>query len=355
MEEFKSYGFSDFLSDPDFRRWVKDGSPETHPVWGKIVVFFPEKAEIFRQAVELVEELLVEEGNRVSADELEQEVQRILGSTSGKKVYSIRPGRWYWAAAVLLGGMMLWFLKPQRGTLPPAYEYLKATRSAEIGDMHNPSDSVKIFQLPDGSLARLYPGARLKYLVAGFDNSSPGEPKREVYMTGDIFFEVEKDTIRPFIVYTDGFLTRVVGTSFLIRSSGEEAYVEVKSGKVVVRSLMADEEEEIALTPNQKATYSTHVNQLTKELSPEPVLLKEVEEPIAFDFEGTPVEEVFARLEKAYGIPIRFDADKLQACFLSVRMGNEPFYAKLEIVCKTIGAGFRVEDGEVMITGEGCR
>lgn len=354
MEEFKSYGFSDFLSDPDFRRWVKGGCPGSHPVWGKILFFFPEKAEIFRRAVELVEELLEGE-NSISADELEHEVQRILDSTSGKKVFSFRPGRWYWAAAILLGGMMLWFLKPQKDTVPPAYEYLKATRSTEIGDVHNLSDSVRAFRLPDGSLAQLYPGARLKYLVAGFDNSSPEESKREVYMTGDIFFEVEKDTTRPFIVYTDGFLTRVVGTSFLIRSSGEEAYVEVKSGKVIVRPLMAAEAEEIALTPNQKATYSMQINQLTKELSPEPEVLDIEEMPVVFDFENTPVEEVFTLLEKAYGIPIRFDAEKLQTCFLSVRMGDEPFYAKLDIVCKTIGAGFRVEDGEVIVTGEGCR
>ncbi len=351
MEEYQSYSYQEFLSDPGFRQWVIDGRPENHPVWPKIPLSFPEKAEAMLHAAELIEELF-EAGSIISAKELDHEVKRILDTTAETPVRTASFRRWYWsAAAAVLAGLMIWFLKPDNASAPLAYQQLKESGSSGIHQEYNASDSIMSVSLPDGSLARLYPGALLKYAAGGFGNTGS---TRDVYMTGDIFFDVYRDTAHPFFVYTDGFVTRVVGTSFLIRSSEGKASVEVKSGKVAVRPLLAKEDEEIALTPNQKATYLAQDRQLTKDLMSEPEIITKVKEEFSFDFENTPIPEVFAVLEKAYSIPIVFDRETLGSCFLSVRMDNEPFYNKLAIICKTIGADYRVEKGEVLISGEGC-
>lgn len=352
MEEYQDYSYPEFLSDPDFRRWVIDGRPEKHPVWPKIPLSFPGKADAMLHAAELIEELF-EAGNVVSAGELDHEVKRILDATAETPAPAASFRRWYWsAAAAVLTGLMIWFLKPDNAPLPLAYQQLKESGSSGVHREYNASDSIISVPLPDGSLARLYPGALLKYPADGFNDSGS---TRDVYMTGDIFFDIARDTTLPFFVYTDGFVTRVVGTSFLVRSSEGKASVEVKSGKVVVRPLLAKEDEEIALTPNQRATYLTQANQLTKDLLPEPEVISREKEDLSFDFENTPISEVFAILEKAYGIPIVFDPETLRSCYLSVRMDDEPFYNKLAIVCKTIGADFEVARGEVLISGEGCR
>lgn len=351
MEKYQGYSCPEFLSDPDFRQWVIDGRPEKHPVWPRIPLSFPGKTEAMLHAAELIEELF-EAGSLVSAKELDYEVKRILDSTAEAPVRKASFRKWYWpAAAAVLAGLMIWFLKPENPSVPLAYRQLKESGSSTIRREYNASDSIMSVSLPDGSLARLYPGAQLKYTAEGFGS---GDATRDVYMTGDIFFDVYKDTAHPFFVYTDGFVTRVVGTSFLIRSSEGQASVEVKSGKVVVRPLLAKEDEEIALTPNQRATYLAQGRQLTKDLMPEPEIIAKVKDDFSFDFENTPISEVFAVLEKAYGIPIAFDREKLGSCFLSVRMDDAPFYDKLAIICKTIGADYQVTEGEVLISGEGC-
>ncbi|ODS81067.1 MAG: hypothetical protein ABS46_12455 [Cytophagaceae bacterium SCN 52-12] len=354
MEEFSAYDFRQFISDPDFRRWVKAGCSAGHPVWGRILIFFPEKAEVVSRAILFVEEL---EGTelRVSPEVLDDEVNRILDAAGESRGKARRFGGWYRAAAVVLCGLMIWFLKPEKTETLAAYQYLKAADSLEVSRRFNASDAVVAFWLPDGSLAQLYPGALLKYPVDGFGRGNNEKDRREVYMSGDIFFEIEKDTARPFFVYAEGLVTRVVGTSFLVSAVNGKSSVEVRSGKVMVRPLDGDDGDEVALTPNQVVTYSAHVGQLTRGLSAEPEMLTTVDVPeTAFEFENTPVDKVFDRLTGAYGIPVRFDQDVLKGCSLTVKMGGEPFYDKLDIICRTIGAEYSVAGGEVVITGEGC-
>jgi transmembrane sensor len=63
---------------------------------------------------------------------------------------------------------------------------------------------------------------------------------------------------------------------------------------------------------------------------------------------------VFARLEKAYGLSIVYDKAVLKNCQLTVPMTDEPFFTKLDIICQTIGASYKVEGTQVVITGAGC-
>ena len=354
MEEFRTYDFRQFVSDPNFRGWVKEGCIPEHPVWGKILIFFPEKTEAVSKAILFLEEL---EGTRygVSPEVLNDEVNRILDTTAESRPTNRWARNWYWAAAMVLCGSLYWLLKSEEAGIPVAYQYLKSADSQEICQKFNHSDTVVAFWLPDGSLAQLYPGARIKYEVAGFGRGNAEKGRREVYMTGNIFFEVEKDKARPFFVYAEGLITRVVGTSFLVSSSEGKSSVEVRSGKVMVRPMVGNKTEELALTPNQVATYTAHVRQLTRGLSTEPEMLAAVEVPeVVFQFENTPVGKVFDRLKEAYGIPVRFDPEVFKGCSLSVKMGDEPFFDKLTIICRTIGADFLVEGGEVVITGRGC-
>ena len=83
--------------------------------------------------------------------------------------------------------------------------------------------------LHDGSTVILEPGGEVRYNEK-FLNT------REVYLSGDAFFEVTKDASRPFLVYANEITTKVLGTSFRIKAKqGEkEIVVAVKTGKVSV-------------------------------------------------------------------------------------------------------------------------
>ena len=56
-----------------------------------------------------------------------------------------------------------------------------------------------------------------------------------------------------------------------------------------------------------------------------------------------------------YGITILYDEESISGCSLSVTMGNEPFYEKLNIICKAIGATYESIDGQIVVTTRGCK
>jgi transmembrane sensor len=74
--------------------------------------------------------------------------------------------------------------------------------------------------LADGSSVTLNADSRLKY-PASFDG-----PTREVYLTGEAFFDIQKDPDHPFIIHTDKMIIRVLGTSFNVKSYPGDASME---------------------------------------------------------------------------------------------------------------------------------
>src|SRR5690606_7577189 len=84
---------------------------------------------------------------------------------------------------------------------------------------------------------------------------------REVKLEGEAFFDVARDTLKPFIVRTTQLTTRVLGTSFSIKANvdDEVVTVSVKTGKVSLHPVSADEGQNIreeVLIRNQQGVYN---------------------------------------------------------------------------------------------------
>jgi hypothetical protein len=73
-----------------------------------------------------------------------------------------------------------------------------------------------------------------------------------------------------------------------------------------------------------------------------------------FAFRDTPVTAALARMEKAYSIPITYDAGALKGCNITASFTDEPFAVKLDLICRTIGVTYRIEADRAVITGKGC-
>ncbi len=81
----------------------------------------------------------------------------------------------------------------------------------------------------DGSKVILNSGSTLKY-VKNFNAD-----KRILYLTGEAFFEVMKDSIRPFSVISGDVVTTALGTSFNIRAyKNEDINISLLTGKVAI-------------------------------------------------------------------------------------------------------------------------
>ncbi|TDX00877.1 FecR family protein [Dinghuibacter silviterrae] len=156
--------------------------------------------------------------------------------------------RWYAAVvtALLLGTGVWWALRDNTcktcADTPPKSEI--ATRKG----------SRSRISLPDGSLVWLNADSRISYP----DNFKG--TKREVFLTGEAFFDVTKDAARPFVLHAGPVEIHVLGTRFDVRSYPREKKVETLllhgSIEVTIRN-----QRKILLKPNQKLSVSTDNNE----------------------------------------------------------------------------------------------
>ena len=121
----------------------------------------------------------------------------------------------------------------------------QATGSTAVQQKEN-----RVIFLPDGSTVFLSTGSKLSY-PSSFD----GMEKREVFLTGQAFFDIKHNVSKTFIVHTEKLETIVMGTAFNIRAipAEPEIIVTVKRGKVKVN----DHHKTLGVfTPKQQITYN---------------------------------------------------------------------------------------------------
>jgi ferric-dicitrate binding protein FerR (iron transport regulator) len=199
--------------------------------------------------------------------------------------------------------------------------------------------------LPDGSAVRLAPASTLKY------RRTADGTRRVAYLTGAGSFAIFHDAQHPFSVYTDQVVSTVLGTSFRVRAyAGQpEVQVQVLTGAVRV-SPREPSATGVVVRPNQQAVYSPARRQLRRELVAKPALLV----PQSFVFDDRPVAEVLASLEKAYGVDIVYDAAALRSCTINLTLHDEPLFAKLDLLCETLGSTYEQTDGRIVFHAQPC-
>jgi len=101
--------------------------------------------------------------------------------------------------------------------------------------------------LPDGSKVWLNGDSKITY-VGDFGNKT-----REVYLSGEAFFDVTKDKTKPFIIHTRTINLKVLGTAFNVRSYDNEKETETAlvHGSVEV-TLRNRPDQKILLKPGEK-------------------------------------------------------------------------------------------------------
>lgn len=218
----------------------------------------------------------------------------------------------------------------------------------------NPGNTPERIELKDGSVILLQPGGEVSFPKMFYD-------KREVYLSGEAFFEVSKDVKRPFLVYANEVTTKVLGTSFLIKAykQEQEIVVTVKTGKVSVYAQPSNSkhktQQEIILTPNQQVIYNRNENLTVKMLVDDPQVI--VQQPAAkVSYTNAPVIEILQALEKSYGIHIQYDANALSGCTLTYTdITEEGLYEQIEIICHALGARYKRSEFSILIEAEGCK
>ena len=165
-----------------------------------------------------------------------------------------------------------------------------------------PYGSSSDITLADGTKVWLNAGSRLIYPSRFVDKS------REVFLTGEAFFEVKENEKQPFVVKTVDVNIEVLGTRFNVLAYPEDYSIQtvLAEGKVTIKENNAGLfKKAVHLEPGQMAYF----NKKSKETSVNKV---DVEPYILwteglFSFSNTEFNRIIKKLERYYDINFKYD------------------------------------------------
>ena len=240
---------------------------------------------------------------------------------------------WKYAAVVLLAagtGLVLFWPKPA----PPVEMAVKTTQAGQRATL----------TLADGTVIRLNSSSTLKYPETFADDG------REITLTGEAYFEVAKDTGRPFTVKTGDITTTVLGTSFNVRAYHEENIdVTVITGEVKV----SDADESVTLAPGQQANYHLGTGALSSRKVDTSFYAGWTGREINFDL--VPFDQVLHQLSRWYRVDFRVENQGAADCLVRAKFSQEGINRILSSLQNLVDFEFVViNEQNIKITYKGC-
>jgi len=185
--------------------------------------------------------------------------------------------------------------------------------------------------------------------------------KRTIYLKGNAFFAVSKNPKKPFYVYHQNLVVKVLGTSFFVRSpvNDQPAQVSVRTGKVQVNengkstlfNLSTKRIAPVLLTPNQKAVLADH--SLKKTLVEKPVPLAvayHLTNTVKYNFKEEQLKTIFKTLSDAYGIVIKCDNEEILTYTFTGDLSGKGLYEQLDLICGSITSKYRIVATDILIS-----
>ncbi|MFT4032170.1 MAG: FecR family protein [Siphonobacter sp.] len=351
MKTYTYFEIEDFLSDDAFLAWTIGIRNESTLPLEEWIRENPQKQDLVYEAQQLAMAIQVKPHMDLSDEELHELIYLVQQKLEKKTRSFKRYFSWYYAAgiAIVLGVSSYWFLTLKKST---SYQVLVTQSNKSLVERINGTLKPLVVNLPDGSVVVLKQNSKVSYLK-NFNGAT-----REVFLEGEALFDVVRDPKQPFYVYANDLVTRVLGTSFIIRANQKNVTVSVKSGKVsVFTQKKIKKEADVVLMPNEEIVFTPEEDKLVKANISFPQMLIQKKVNASFDFSDAPLAKVFDHLKSIYGIDIIYDSEQLAKCPLtaSFSVADKPLQDTLNIICKAIEAHYDILDGQVIVYGKGCK
>ena len=199
----------------------------------------------------------------------------------------LRPAFGFAVVLLLILGGILFLYKGNIGTL-----VFKNSHIAQYKTIKVEYGQRSRVLLSDGSIIIADAGSEIRYPTV-FSGT------RDIYLKGEAYFQVAKDSRRPFIVHANQAIVKVYGTKFDVRAWDENptVTVAVEEGKVSVANIN-DMNSVVFLTKNQ-------VSHLNQQKPPTEAVTSDVYDHLGWmnyeiKFESATVNEVLAQLQRWY-------------------------------------------------------
>lgn len=364
QENFDDFSISTLIWNESFRKWVLFPDEDLDAYWINWLTANPDKKVVVDTARKAILSLYIKEP-LISDEMVQVETQNILNEIDKREVRPFHKNglrtiiyNRYWqagiAAAVIFLVVTSIIIGIWKRQSPTSVTYADLVQSADekLTEKTNGSDKPQTIVLPDGSKITLEKNSKIS-----FPPSFIHAAKRKVYLSGTAFFEVAKDPAKPFLVYANGLITKVLGTKFWIHSEADKKVsVEVVSGIVSVYSYIDKKVNEEAdskkinaliLTANQKANYSSEDKTLMAAIVDKPIIVSG--QQTNFQFQDAAIGAVFKSINKGYGIDIVYDEKSFANRTFTATLTTESLYEKMDIICKAINARYEIIDGKIVV------
>lgn len=219
--------------------------------------------------------------------------------------------------------------------------------------------------LPDGSTVWLNAGSQISY------PSSFNGPVREVTLQGEAYFDVVKQTGRPFIVHAADIDIKVLGTAFNVKSYAEDKTVETTliRGLVSITRKSNLEQAPILLQPNQKVVLNKdnpfpaptkETKQLVEKVSTPQIQhldsTKKENEQLEtawvynrLEFRGDHFEDLALKLERWYNIDIRFEDEQVKKLTFNGSLESESVDQAFLALKAAVPFRYEIKENEIYI------
>lgn len=176
---------------------------------------------------------------------------------------------------------------------------------------------------------------------------------REVFLSGEAWFDVARDTARPFVIDAGAALVEVLGTSFNVNAYKENPVVEitVESGLVAL-SAKEDQKDLIVMKAGSGGTYHKEQKELTLLASSDPNKISWKTRDLYFD--GSSLREVAELVNRVYGTNMVIISPGLASCEITVTFKDQSLEAILKVLEMTLDLDISRSGDEIRLDGKGC-
>jgi len=230
--KYQNFDAVAFASDEYFQSWVLEPNKEINSFWESYLLENPSKQQIIVEARNLVLSLKVRDNREIHKERLLRVKKKVLSSTRNESKH-VKGIFYKWSVSIaasllliltagyfILNNIDAWYQDTTIDTQRISYVEKVTTRGQK-----------STLKLPDGSTVKLNAESKLR-IPDNFDIE-----ERVVFLEGEAFFSIARDTTKPFKILTGEITTQVLGTSFNVNAYDfEKISVAVVTGKVAVEN-----------------------------------------------------------------------------------------------------------------------
>ena len=227
------------------------------------------------------------------------------------------------------------------------YFVFNFNKGTDLTEVTVKAGEIRDLVLSDGSKVKLDAGSKLE-----FPDEFHGDT-REVYLSGEGYFEVEHDPQRPFIVHADIGRVKVLGTKFNIRAweTDSKVSVTVTDGRVAFGPDKDNlPENEVFLTKGYSSSLGGDGIASQPEMTEPQTSTSWINREM--HFQNSKLSVVINQLERWYDLKIQLPSEKDSQIHVTVYLENKPVEEIVEMLALVMDYKYTIKGNFVVFSNK---